>query len=297
LQLQKQIVQMKKTKKILLLYSGGLDSRLAAKILQEEGYDIKAVFFSLPFGSEKAVKDDYLANMGITLEIFDCTNGELLHKYLKVLKKPKYGRGTGYNPCVDCKLFMTHELTDYAKENGYEAIATGEVPGQRPMSQTHGKMKIIKEQTEIEIIRPLKKLGIEGRTRKKQIELAKKYRINYPSPGGGCILCERELKERFAVLIENDLISENTLKLSKTGKHFFFPEEKAWFVAGRNKEENDIIEKHPNVIVSGKGKPAVFYTFLNGKTDEKLKEKAIEIQKIYESKNQEKIEQLNYWKL
>ncbi len=288
---------MTKNKKILLLYSGGLDSRLAAKILRDEGYQIKAIFFTLPFGSEKAINDNYLDSLGISLEIFDCRKGELLEKYLNILKKPKYGRGTAYNPCIDCKLFMTHEITEYAKKNGYSAIATGEVPGQRPMSQTHRKMKIIKEQTEMDIIRPLEKVGIEGRTRKKQIELAKKFKINYQSPGGGCILCEKELKERFAILIENTMINEKTLELSKIGRHFFYPEEHTWFVVGRNKEENDIIEKYPNAIVSGKGKPAVFYALLKGNPDEKLKERAFEIQKIYKSKDREKIEQLTPWKI
>jgi predicted subunit of tRNA(5-methylaminomethyl-2-thiouridylate) methyltransferase len=286
---------MDKNNKILLLYSGGLDSRLVAKILKDRGYEMTAAFFRLPFASDKAVNDDFLDKLEIPLQVFDCTQGDLLDDYLEILRKPAYGRGAGYNPCIDCKLFMTEKLADYAADKGFSAIATGEVPGQRPMSQTSGKMKIIRERSRLELVRPLEELGIEGRSRKEQIKLAKEYQIDYPSPGGGCLLCEKELKERFAVLIENNFIDDETLPLAKTGRHFFFPEEKTWFVAGRNKEENDIIEEFEQVIISGKGKPAVYYKSLQKKQE--AKETAQRIQKAYETKNQEMIKYYGQWKV
>jgi len=282
--------------KILLLYSGGLDSRLAAQLLKEKSYDITAILFRLPFASDKAVYDEFLDKLEIPLKILDSTKGKLLEKYLSILKKPRYGRGVGYNPCTDCKLFMTNHLTDYARENNFAALATGEVPGQRPMSQTSGKMKIIKENTEIPIIRPLQEIGIEGRSRNKQIELAVKYSINYPSPGGGCLLCEKALKTRFATLIENNLITEKTLSLSKTGRHFFYPDKMQWFVVGRNKEENDIIEEFKNVFPSGKGKPAVFY-YTTKTSEEETRILALEIQQAYEAKYQQKIKALEERKI
>lgn len=288
---------MKSKKRIFLLYSGGLDSRLAAKLLVDKGYSVVAVFFQLPFSSLKTEEDEFLKKMNIPLIIIDCTRGEMLDAFLKVLKEPKYGRGAGYNPCTDCKLFMMNTLAQKAGEFGCEAVGTGEVPGQRPMSQTRRKMNIIENNAGIEILRPLEELGIQGRTRKKQIELAKKFNITYPSPGGGCLLCEKALKKRFEVLVENSLINDNTLPLSTIGRHFYFGEGKHWFVVGRDKEENDVIERFSNVVVSGKGKPAVFYFSASQEFSESVKETAEKLQKAYQNKDRETINYYSKWKI
>jgi tRNA U34 2-thiouridine synthase MnmA/TrmU len=284
---------MTKQENILLLYSGGLDSRLAAKILKEKGCNITAIFFRLPFSSDKSVQDNFLDSLGIPLKTFDCTKGELFKDFLSVLKNPRYGRGAGYNPCTDCKIFMTNKLTGYAERNHFSAIATGEVPGQRPMSQTSEKMRIIAEQTGIKLIRPLKNIGIEGRSRKRQMEMAKDYGIDYPSPGGGCLLCEKEFKSRFDKLIGNNILDEQHLPLIKIGRHFFIEDDLSWFVVGRNKDENDVIEEFTTTIISGKGKPAVFYY----KNTEGSKSLAKELQEAYEYKNKEKIDYFTNWKI
>ncbi|MFP4047995.1 MAG: argininosuccinate synthase domain-containing protein [Bacteroidales bacterium] len=288
---------METKKKIFLLYSGGLDSRLAAKLLTDKGYSVVAVFFQLPFSSGKTKEDEFLQQLNIPLEIIDCKKGEMLNAFLKVLKQPKYGRGAGYNPCTDCKLFMMNTLAQKAGEYGCEAIGTGEVPGQRPMSQTRGKMNIIEKNAGIKIIRPLEELGIQGRTRKKQIELAEKFGMIYPSPGGGCLLCEKALKKRFEVLVENNLIDDNTLPLSMIGRHFYFEDEQLWFVVGRDKEENDVIERFSNVIVSGKGKPAVFYFTFSQEFSASAKATAEKLQKAYEEKDRETIGYYSKWKM
>ena len=279
--------------KILLLYSGGLDSRLVAKMLNEQNYDLTAVFFRLPFASQQPSGIDFLEDEGIPLEIFDCTRGDLLDGYLDVLQQPKHGRGKGYNPCVDCKLFMIDQLTEYCREHDYSAIATGEVPGQRPMSQTSGKMKTIEQESEMPLIRPLAESGINGRSRKEQIRLAGEYEIDFPNPGGGCLLCEKELATRFSTLIPLGVVTEHTLPLISIGRHYYFPENSEWFVVGRDQPENDVIEQHEHVIVSGKGKPAVF--FHSGSHEAHTT--AIRLQLAYQEKNQEAIRFYSPWKI
>jgi predicted subunit of tRNA(5-methylaminomethyl-2-thiouridylate) methyltransferase len=280
---------------VLLLYSGGLDSRLATIIMKERGYSVKAVFFRLPFSKDKPVNDSFLDQENIPLSIFDCTRGENLNKYLRVLKYPKYPRGAGFNPCLDCKVFMVKELENYAAKKGIKTIATGEVPGQRPMSQTSSKMKTLAEHTEMDIIRPLAEQGIHGRSRKKQMALADKYGIDYPSPAGGCLLCEKELKTRFKILINRDLINEKTLALVNIGRHFYFPENVSWFVVGRDKKENDILELFQNVIHSASGRPAVFYH--SEKHNDIALREAKELQLAYQNKEKDTIRYYTEWKI
>lgn len=284
-----------KTKKILFLYSGGLDSRVALKMLKEKGHPVEAIFFKLPFASPDPGTDPFLENEGVPLTIMDCTKGELFTDYLEVLKKPNYGRGVGYNPCTDCKIFMMQHAVKYASEKHFDALASGEVPGQRPMSQTTDKMERIREHTQMELIRPLEEAGINGRKRKEQMELAKSYSIHYPSPGGGCLLCERELKTRLKTLIEHAVVNETTLPLMSIGRHFYIEKNRQWFVVGRNKQENDIIEQYNSMIQSGKGKPAVYY---ENKDGQRVAYKtALSLQKAYQDKDQQAIDYFSYWKI
>jgi len=281
--------------KILLLYSGGLDSRLAAKILKDKRYDLTAVFFRLPFASWEPSGKAFLDNEAIPLKVFDCTCGRLLVEYLEVLRHPQHGRGKGYNPCLDCKLFMVRKLNEHAPFGGYTAIATGEVPGQRPMSQTSSQMKVIEKASPLPLIRPLAEMGINGKSRKKQIQLAKHYDIDFPSPGGGCLLCEKDLSERFKTLIEGGMVNEKTLPLFSLGRHFYDERSGTWFVVGRDKNENDVIERYQNAIPSGKGKPAVYYQ--DPDNEGKAKTRAERLQKAYEHKDRQAIHEYGKWKL
>lgn len=283
--------------KVLLLYSGGLDSRLSLKLLKKQGYQVRAAFFQIPFNTEHSGEDPFLEKEGVPLDIFDCTKGELFRDYMELLKKPQYGRGSGYNPCLDCKLFMLQRASRYAKKHNYQALGTGEVPGQRPMSQTKNKMKIVRETIDMPILRPLAEEGIEGRSRKYQMELANHYSIDYPSPAGGCLLCEKELKNRFKTLIEKNIIEEQTSPLISIGRHYHFPEIQSWLVVGRNKQENDVIEQFTNVIKSGKGKPAVYYEAADSKETEKAEETAVRLQKAFQDKDREKTDYFTHWKL
>ena len=135
-------------KKVIVMFSGGLDSRLSIKIMQEQGFDVLALFFKLPFGTGCCNEDcsfNFSQLQGINLKIFDCTKGKLLEEYFDVIKNPKYGRGAGINPCVDCRIFMLKKAKEFADKQGIEVIVTGEVLGERPMSQTRRAINLIEK--------------------------------------------------------------------------------------------------------------------------------------------------------
>lgn len=256
--------------KVLVMYSGGLDSRLAVKIMQEQGLEIIALFFKLPFGCSEEKSLEFLE---IKPKIIDCTKGNLLKEYLKVIKNPKHKRGSGINPCIDCKIFMFKKAKEFADKNNIETIVSGDVLGERPMSQMRKSLKIIEQESGLKgrLLRPLsaklleetfsEKKGyvnreklylIQGRQRKKQMELAKKFGIEYPTPGGGCLLCEKALSNRFLILLKRNL-THNQIKLLGVGRHFII--EGKWIILGRDHQENKIIEnygKNHKLIISKK---------------------------------------------
>jgi len=284
-------------KKALVLYSGGLDSRLVIRMLQDQDFEVEALYFALPFGCS-CTTCKKMDNLKITT--LDVTKEPLLSGYLDLLKHPKFGTGSGINPCKDCKIFMFKKAKEYADENGIEIIATGEVLGQRPMSQIPSAMKTIDETLGFEILRPLsanllketeaekkglvdrtKLLEIVGRGRKEQMALAEKYKIKYPTPGGGCLLCEKKPAVRLKNLLEKNLITEETLPLTMIGRHFYI--DNIWFVVARGEEESKIISKFKNHIEDDFGKPAVYYSKESGR------QKALELQVAYSTGDNEEL--------
>lgn len=268
--------------KALVLYSGGLDSRLVVCLLQEQGYDVEALYFALPFGCgccNISCNFNFTQKEEVKMTIFDVNKNPLLKEYLAILKNPKHGTGAGINPCKDCKIFMFKKAKEYADKNGIKIIATGEVPGQRPMSQTASAQKIIDEEIGFKITRPLADIGIKGRSRKKQMALAEKFKIKYPSPGGGCFLCEKHPAKRLKHLLEKNLINEKTLPLTMLGRHFYIND--TWFVVARNANESEAISKFKNHIEDAKGKPAIYYSTKEGK------QKALELQEAYSTGEKE----------
>jgi tRNA-uridine 2-sulfurtransferase len=282
-------------KKGLVLYSGGLDSRLVVRILQDQGFEVEALYFALPFGCgccNLNCNFKFTQKEETKMTIFDVNKGPLLKEYLELLKNPKYGTGSGINPCKDCKIFMFRKAKEYAEKNKIDVIATGEVLGQRPMSQIRSSMRKIDEALGFEILRPLsakcleetsyekkglinreKLYGIKGRGRKNQMELAKKFGIEYPTPGGGCFLCEKEASKRLKVLLEKDLIDEKTLPITMIGRHFLIDD--IWFVVARNSTECEILDKFKITLEGEKGKPTVYFNKKSGE------QKAKELQKAY----------------
>ena len=254
-----------KKKKVVALLSGGLDSQLAIKMMQEQGFDVSAVAIKTPFC-------DFDCGRGCGFEIRERADDldvnlktvYLGDEYIEMLKKPKHGIGSGFNPCIDCRSMMFDAGKKHMEEIGAEFIISGEVLGQRPMSQYKQALRIIEKESDLvgKIVRPLsaallpetdpekdglikrENLGmIRGRTRKYQLEMAKKYGIeDPPNAGGGCLLTEQHFGIKAKDLFEhtkNPTI--NDIDLLKIGRHFRLDEETK-FVVGRNKDENEMIK-------------------------------------------------------
>ena len=238
-------------KKCLVLLSGGLDSRLAVKIMQEQ-CEVIAVYFKLPFSKSisKEVRQ-FCEKEKVKLKIFNCTKGKLFKEYLGVIRKPKFKRGTCLNPCIDCRIFLLKKTKDFADKKKINFIATGEVKGQRPMSQMEKSMEIIEKESGLKnrILRPLSDKSfpykIQGRRRDKQIALARKFKISYPTPAGGCLLCERLYCEKLKKILNKKNLDYNDIKLLKTGRHF----KSSQIILGRNEKENNLLEKKKAIKV------------------------------------------------
>ena len=238
--------------KALGLFSGGLDSIIAAKIIKQQGIKVELVNFTTPFFSPKNARE-MAKQVKLPLKVFDVTRD-----YLKILKNPKHGYGSEMNPCIDCKIFMLKKAKEYAKKIGASFIFTGEVLGERPMSQNTQALKLIEKESGLKekLLRPLsarllpiteaeKKwinrenlLDIQGRRRDRQTGLAKEFGIrNYPRPAGGCLLTQREYACKVRDLIKNKKrISLSDIKLLKIGRHFRIGRSK--IIVGRDEKEN-----------------------------------------------------------
>src|SRR5215211_3604423 len=258
--------KQKPTKAVALL-SGGLDSNLAIRMIQEQGVEVEAIAVKTPFcdfdcgkGCGHRVQEVAL-ELGIKLKTVYF--GE---DYLKMLKNPKYGYGSGMNPCIDCRGMMYNAAKEHMAKIGADFIITGEVLGQRPMSQNGNALKIIENETQTngKIVRPLsfrhlplteaeskglikrEKLGdIKGRSRRGQLQLAKKFDISDPpNAAGGCLLTDPAFSIRVRDLYahsKDTLPDMNDVELLKIGRHFRLSKYTK-LIVGRNKMENEILE-------------------------------------------------------
>jgi len=252
-------------KKVVALLSGGLDSRLAVKMMQNQGFEVEAVAIKTPFC-------DFDCGRGCGFEIRETadTLGVKLKTvylgddYIEMLKHPKHGFGSGMNPCIDCRAMMFEAGKKHMEEIGAEFIISGEVLGQRPMSQHGPALKTIEKESGLEgkIVRPLsaallpptepelkglirrEDLGkIRGRSRKDQLKMAQEFGIeNPPNAGGGCLLTDPAFAIRVKDLFKYiETPTTNDIDLLKIGRHFRFDEDTK-LVVGRNKDENEIIK-------------------------------------------------------
>ncbi len=251
-------------KKALVLFSGGLDSRLVVKLLQEQGLDVELFHFKLPSGcgccNNLECNFNFSQIEGAKLNLIDCTKGENFQDYLEIIKHPKFSRGKQMNPCIDCKIFMFKKAKEYADKNNIAIIATGEVLGERPLSQTSKALKLIDGAIGYSPLRPLsakllketsaekqklvdrkKFLDIQGRQRAVQLELARKFNIKYPQPAGGCLLCENIYSARLKDLLRNNKdkkISEAEFETLAEFRHFRSKESGKKIILGKNEIQN-----------------------------------------------------------
>jgi tRNA-specific 2-thiouridylase len=258
---------MKKVKAVSLL-SGGLDSILATELIRRQGIKVYAFNLKTPFGIPKkdgsSEAEKAAAQLSVPLKTL-CAKAD----YLRMLRNPKHGYGKNLNPCVDCKIFILKKAKKYAKEIDADFIFTGEVLGERPMSQHHQALKTIEEEAGLKgkLLRPLsakllpeteaekrglvnrsKLFSIQGRSRKPQLELAKEYGITaYPSPAGGCLLTCEEYSRKLKDLLENHKhISNTDVALLRLGRHFRLGKNK--IIVGRNETDNKLLsaQKKPS---------------------------------------------------
>lgn len=242
------------------LSSGGLDSILAGVVLRDQGIRVEWISFETPFFSaEKAKKA--ADRLGIPITVKNITA-----EYLPMLKNPPCGYGRHMNPCMDCHALMARLTGDIMQERGFDFIFSGEVAGQRPMSQTRSSMRYVEKHSGMEglLLRPLsaqclpetlpeqqglvdrhRLLDISGRSRKRQMALAEQYGIkDYPSPAGGCLLTEAVFSKRLRDLFDHQHeYPENDFHLLRYGRHFrLSPETK--LIVGRTKQDNQDILEH-----------------------------------------------------
>lgn len=251
---------IKKSKKTaLVLLSGGLDSLLAAKTIQDQeinliGITFKSYFFDTSLPAQKQAEE-----LNIPLSV-----SNISQKQLDRVLAPQHGYGSGLNPCLDCHLLMLKTAHDLMVRKGVDFLVTGDVLGQRPLSQNRQALKIIDQESGLEglVVRPLsakllpltlpekrdwldrKKLfAIKGRSRKEQLMLAKNWKLKaYTTPAGGCLLTDRVFSQRLLrILAVFPKMLPNILKLTSLGRHFWI--DQALIVVGRNHKENEQIKK------------------------------------------------------
>ncbi len=241
----------------IALFSGGLDSIIAVKLIQEQGINVVGMTFSTPFfGAGKACAAADKINL--SLKVLDITG-----EHLAMLKAPRYGYGRNMNPCIDCHALMLKKAGEKMQELQADFIFTGEVLGQRPMSQTKQSLHVVAKNSGFEpfVLRPLsakllpatrpeeqgkvnrnRLLDIQGRGRKKQMELAKHYGIKeYSNPAGGCLLTDPMFSRRLQDLFKHTADPRiRDIELLKYGRHFRIGEG-IKVIVGRNQRDNDML--------------------------------------------------------
>jgi len=239
-----------------------LDSTLAVKLVLDQGIQVEALNYVTPFcqcnrkGRCEAVRvaDEF----GIP-----CKTTAVTDDFFELIRRPKHGYGSGMNPCLDCRILMFSRARLRMQETGAAFVFTGEVLGERPMSQRRDAMRIIERESGLEgrLVRPLsakllsptlpeqegiidreKLLSISGRSRKPQMALARAHGINdYPCPAGGCLLTDPGFSRRMRDLVHySPDFCLNDVSLLKVGRHFRLSAV-AKLIVGRNKDENERI--------------------------------------------------------
>lgn len=243
----------------IALLSGGLDSTLAVRLILDQGIEVEALNFVTPFCTCNRKGRCEARHIAEELDIPWKTIA-ITEEFFQVIREPRHGYGSGMNPCLDCRILMFSRAKEWMEEIGAAFVFTGEVLGQRPMSQHRRAMRIIDRESGLDgrVLRPLsarlleptipekeglvdreKLLAIQGRSRKPQMALAEEYGIaDYPCPAGGCLLTDPGFARRMRDLMRfRPGFDLNDVNLLKVGRHFrLSPGVKV--VVGRNEDEN-----------------------------------------------------------
>jgi tRNA-specific 2-thiouridylase len=249
------------------LFSGGLDSMLAIKQITKQGIDVTALYIYTGFGGTKDVREQLKERAKMAGASF--LSVDVREEYIQdILFDPVYGYGKNFNPCIDCHGYMFKIAKKMLKDLDASFLVTGEVLGQRPMSQRKDALKQVQKLAEDKeglILRPLSAklleptkpeiegwvdreqlLDISGRSRDVQLALAKEYGWDdYESPAGGCLLTEPVYSQKIKEFIEHESFGVEDIDLLKYGRHFRLPDGSK-LVVGRHKEDNEALSKIEN---------------------------------------------------
>jgi tRNA-specific 2-thiouridylase len=253
-------------RKALALLSGGLDSTLAVRLMLDQGIEVEALNFTSPFctctGKNSGCKSEAVRvaqEFHIPIKV--------MHKgtdYLEIVRNPRHGYGKGLNPCVDCRIYLLSRAKEYLQESGADFVITGEVLGQRPMSQRRDTLRVIERESGLEglILRPLsarhfeptipekegwvnreKLLAIKGRSRREQFSLAEDLDVkNYPCPAGGCLLTELSFVPKVRDMLDHsDELNLRDCRMLKIGRHFRIAD-RTKVIIGRDESDNNMLE-------------------------------------------------------
>lgn len=254
--------------KALALFSGGLDSLLAIKIIKDLGIDVLALHFNIGFGAKRDKSEilrQRLDQVGVELKIVDIRK----QFFEEVLFKPKFGYGKYFNPCIDCHANMFSHALGMLESQGASFVISGEVLGQRPKSQRAEALGQVERLCEANglIVRPMsakllpisipeqkgwidreKLLDIHGRGRERQLQLVKEYGLEYyERPGGGCLLTETSVANKIKDIQAHREVVFEDMELVKFGRYMILPDGGRCVIA-RNAEENERLDfKHPKM--------------------------------------------------
>ncbi len=241
------------------LYSGGLDSILSIKLILDQGVHVEALIFQSPFFGAKINN-----NIPFLTEHKDLrfSKIDITPSFMKVVASPRYGYGKHLNPCIDCRILMLHEAKLFMESIGADFVFTGEVLGQRPMSQRRDILRVSERESGLDgvLLRPLsakllhptrvedaglidreRLLDLNGRSRKRQIEMANDLNWKeFPTPAGGCLLTDKTFANKLKLLLEKGMADPDIIKWLKIGRHFILPCG-TMIVVGRNHVENTLI--------------------------------------------------------
>ena len=250
--------------KAISLVSGGLDGTLAAKLIQDQGVEVIPIHFRIPFCHNKEHDSTGILANPMTLLGMDVRMVELGEVFLDLIRRPRHGFGSHMNPCIDCKILMLSKAREMLAEYDAKFIVTGEVVGQRPMSQHKQALLTIAKRAGLEglVVRPLSArllpetiperegwlkrealLDLSGRGRKAQLALAKQLGVHdYPQPAGGCLLTDPNFARRLKDVVEQGDFDLDDVALLKIGRHFRLGRH-AKLAVGRNERENQQLER------------------------------------------------------
>jgi tRNA-specific 2-thiouridylase len=242
------------------LCSGGLDSMLAGLVLREQGVEVEWITFETPFfTAAKARKASRLTGIPLSVQ-------SIFPEYLQMLRNPRAGYGKGMNPCMDCHALMFRLAGELMRERSFDFLFSGEVLGQRPMSQTRPSLHYVEKHSGMagRILRPLsarllpetipeqegqvdreRLLDFRGRGRKDQIALARRFGLtDYPAPAGGCLLTDKGFSARLRDLFDHQpAFTEEDVHLLKHGRHLRL-NPRAKLIVGRTEHDNESILRH-----------------------------------------------------